>query len=113
MKNTLQPERCAVLLRALAEPMRLRIIHTLFGGPACVTDLANKLAVHIQDVSHHLAVLLQGGIVAREKQGRYVVYQLAPEVCPALRSEGGSERLDLGCCSLVWPPRGHPATEVG
>jgi DNA-binding transcriptional ArsR family regulator len=95
----LEPQRCARLLKALGDPERLRIVHALRGGPRNVSELAALLGkAEIVNVSHHLGVLRHAGLVLDEKQGRFVVYRLHPDV---FRPD--SEHLDLGCCRLEMP----------
>ncbi len=101
MAESLQPERCARLLKALADPERLRIVDTLRQGPRNVSDLATLLDAEIVNVSHHLGVLRHAGLVLDEKQGRFVVYRLHPDI---FRPSG--EHLDLGCCRLEIPKQG-------
>ncbi len=98
----LQPKRCARILRVLAEPERLRIIQCLSDGPKNVSALATLLGRHVVKVSHHLSVLRQAGLVEDQRQGRYVIYQLHPDVYrPA--DGNGNDHLDLGCCRLEVP----------
>jgi ArsR family transcriptional regulator len=99
----LQPVACARQLRALADPERLRIIGVLREGSQNVSGLAARLEAQIVNVSHHLGVLRQAGLVLDEKCGRFVVYRLHPAVYhPSAR--GAREHLDLGCCRLEIPP---------
>jgi ArsR family transcriptional regulator, nickel/cobalt-responsive transcriptional repressor len=95
--ESLQPEHCARKLRALADPERLRIITCLREGPCNVSELAARLGTEVVNVSHHLGVLRHAGVVQDEKQGRFVVYRLHPDVFRAGR------HLDLGCCRLEIP----------
>jgi len=62
-------------LQAVAEPNRIRKM--LEGGEATVQDLTDELATTHQNVSRHLAVLYQSGMVSRRKDGRTVWYTLA------------------------------------
>ena len=64
-------------LQAVAEPNRIRILKMLEGGEATVQDLTDELATTHQNVSRHLAVLYQSGMVSRRKDGRTVWYTLA------------------------------------
>jgi DNA-binding transcriptional ArsR family regulator len=98
MTEPLQPEQCARKLAALADPERLRIIQYLRAGPRNVGELAALLDSKVVNVSHHLGVLRHAGLVLDEKQGRFVLYRLHPDVC-----QPGDERLDLGCCRLEIP----------
>ena len=91
------------MLRALADPERLRLIHCLRDGPRNVTELAGLVGGEVVNVSHHLGVLRHAGVVLDEKQGRFVVYRLHPDV---FHSTG--EHLDLGCCRLELPPLSEP-----
>jgi ArsR family transcriptional regulator len=88
-------------LRALADPERLRIVRCLADGAKNVSEIASELTAPVVNVSHHLGVLRQAGLVLDEKQGRYVVYRLHPDVFRP--EQGQSEHLDLGCCRLEIP----------
>ena len=99
----IQPTHCARMLRALAEPERLRIVQCLRDGPGNVSELARRLGSEIVNVSHHLGVLRQAGLVIDEKQGRFVVYQLHPDVFHAEKNGDAPQHLDLGCCRLEIP----------
>ena len=99
--DPLRPQECARRLRALADPERLRIVGCLRDGPMNVSELAAQLDSQVVNVSHHLGVLRQAGLVLDEKQGRFVVYRLHPSVYQP--DAGPSEHLDLGCCRLEIP----------
>jgi len=101
MKDSLSSKECAERLKALADEDRLRIIQVLRGGQKNVGEIAAALAVEIANVSHHLQILKREGIVETEKQGRFVVYRLHPDVFAATRST--TDCLDLGCCKLELP----------
>jgi len=64
-------------LQALAEPNRIRILKMLEEGEATVQDLTDELVTTHQNVSRHLAVLYQTGMVSRRKDGAKVWYSLA------------------------------------
>lgn len=99
----LEPDRCARMLRAMADPERLRIIQCLRGGPRNVGEIATELGEEMVNVSHHLGVLRQAGIVLDERQGRFVVYQLHPDVFRPTSAKTTNDHLDLGCCRLEIP----------
>lgn len=101
--DPLEPDRCARMLRAMADRERLKIIQCLRGGPRNVGEIAEALDAEVVNVSHHLGVLRQAGIVQDERQGRFIVYQLHPDVFQPARKSRGSEHLDLGCCRLEIP----------
>ena len=95
MKDKLQSEKCARFLKALADPDRLQIIQCLQSGPKNVGQIARLLKREVANVSHHLGVLRQAGLVVDEKHGRFVSYSLAPDMVPAT-----ADVVDLGCCRL-------------
>ena len=96
-KNAVLPStQCAERLKALADADRLRIVQLLRGGPQNVSQITAALNLTIAMASHHLQILKHGGIVATEKRGRFVIYQIHPEVL-------AKSSLDLGCCKLVLP----------
>jgi DNA-binding transcriptional ArsR family regulator len=99
----MQSEYCARVLRALAEPERLRLVHSLRLGPKNVTELAKALDEQIANVSHHLGVLRQAGVVVDEKQGRFVLYRLHPDVLQSAAGWQDRDLLDFGCCRLELP----------
>ncbi len=99
--DPLSSKECAERLKALADEDRLRIVQVLRGGPKNVSEIAAALKADITNVSHHLQILKRERIVETEKQGRFVVYRLHPDVFAATRSSG--ECLDLGCCKLELP----------
>lgn len=72
--------KVATRLAALAEPTRLRVLDRLAHGPLHVGALAELLAVPMVNLSHHLGVMRQAGLLADDKQGRRVVYRLNEEV---------------------------------
>lgn len=100
MQDRFQSEQCAEKLKALSEPLRLRIIDVLREGPRTVGELAQLLDQEMVNVSHHLGVLYQAGLLKREKQGRFVQYRLDANLCD-LKTD--TPHLDLGCCRLEIP----------
>jgi DNA-binding transcriptional ArsR family regulator len=86
-------ELIAQRFRVIGEPMRIRLLDHLRSGPASVGELSEALGASQQNVSKHLGVLLQAGIVAREKRGNHSVYSITDEsvfdlceqVCGGLR----------------------------
>jgi len=71
----------ATTLKALAEPLRLRMlsfIATSPAGEACVCDLAALTDVSQPTVSHHLKVLRDVGVLASERRGTWVWYRITP-----------------------------------
>ena len=76
----------AEVLRTLASPRRLEILHRLADGPREVGRLAAELGLSQPNVSQHLAVMRTAGIVDAERVGREVRYRLSdPDVMVACR----------------------------
>lgn len=67
------------LLRALAAPVRIAIVLELRSSERCVHELVAALGVAQPLISQHLRVLKAAGVVAGERHGREVVYQLVDE----------------------------------
>ena len=80
----------AEILKTLANPRRLEILHALTAGPIEVGRLAARLGASQPNVSQHLAVLRAAGVVDAERDGREVRYRLSdPDVmvaCGVMRS---------------------------
>ncbi len=73
-----QAQQVAPLLKALADPVRLRLMSLVAshpGGEACVCDLAGAFDLSQPTISHHLKVLHDTGLMAREKRGVWVYYR--------------------------------------
>jgi len=74
----------AEVLRTLASPRRLEILHALAGGPLEVGHLAEAMGMSQPNASQHLAVLRAAGVVEAERDGREVRYRLVdPDVMVA------------------------------
>jgi DNA-binding transcriptional ArsR family regulator len=74
----------AEVLKALANPRRLEILHVLARGPIEVGRLADAIGAAQPNVSQHLAMLRAAGIAEAERDGREVRYRLAdPDVMVA------------------------------
>lgn len=74
----------ADVLKTLANPRRLEILHRLADGPREVGRLAAELGLPQPNVSQHLAVLRNAGVIEAERDGREVRYRLAdPDVIVA------------------------------
>ncbi len=103
MKET-APRCCAPLLRtrlgrgdaaalasafkAIADPGRLRLLSYIAAQPgaeACVCNLVQPLGLAQPTVSHHLRVLTEAGLLARERRGTWMFYRLVPERVEVLR----------------------------
>ncbi len=72
--------KVAGMLAALAEPTRLQIAYHLADGPHHVSQLAELVGAPMVNMSHHLGVMRQAGLIDDEKHGRKVVYQYRPGI---------------------------------
>lgn len=73
--------KVAALVAAIAEPTRLRVLWQLAKeGPMHVGALSEAVDVKMVNMSHHLGVMRQAGVLDDAKDGRKVVYKLRPEV---------------------------------
>ena len=66
----------AALFRAMGDPGRLALLLELSTGPACVSDLAERLELALPALSQRLRVLRDAGLVAARRDGRHVYYTL-------------------------------------
>ena len=66
----------AEIIQAIGHPIRLAIIDFLSGGEQCVFDIAKHVGAQRSNVSRHLAVMLNAGVIACRKDGLKVIYWL-------------------------------------
>ncbi|HET7327520.1 MAG TPA: metalloregulator ArsR/SmtB family transcription factor [Nocardioidaceae bacterium] len=88
-----QATQVAPLLKALADPVRLRLMSIVLsheGGEACVCDLTPAFDLSQPTISHHLKVLHDAGLLDRDKRGVWVYYQARPEAMEAMLNLFGS-----------------------
>jgi ArsR family transcriptional regulator len=82
-----QAEQVAPLLKALADPVRLRLMSLVAsgdGGEACVCDLTGAFDLSQPTISHHLKVLHEAGLLDREKRGVWVYYRAHADALASL-----------------------------
>jgi DNA-binding transcriptional ArsR family regulator len=72
-------ELIARRFRVLGEPMRIKLLDRLREGEASVNELSEALDASQQNVSKHLAVLSEVGILGRRKEGTHVYYRIVDE----------------------------------
>ena len=88
-------ELIARRFRVLGEPMRIKLLDRLREGEATVNELTVSLGASQQNVSKHLTVLADAGILGRRKDGNHVYYRivdqgvfaLCEEVCGSVRDQ--------------------------
>ncbi|ORV46060.1 MULTISPECIES: Rv2640c family ArsR-like transcriptional regulator [Mycobacteriaceae] len=87
----------ALRLKALADPVRVKIVSHLFGstaGEEISGELAAVLGLSESTVSHHLTQLRKAGLVVSERRGMNVFHRVRPEALQALCTA-----LDPNCCT--------------
>ena len=92
---------CVVALKALGEDTRVRIIGLLMDAPLDVGDITRLVGVSQYNVSKHLRILREAGLLQVEKSGRRHLYALAEGI---RKRAAESSVLDLGCCSFRFEP---------
>ena len=99
-------ELIARRFRLLSEPMRIRLLDRLRDGEATVHQLADELGASEQNISKHLMLSAEAGVLARRKQGNRVYYRLADEDVLALCGQvcGSVEQHLLELAALVRDP---------
>jgi ArsR family transcriptional regulator len=88
-------ERIAPLLKAIADPVRLRLLSLVAahdGGEACVCDLNDAFELSQPTISHHLKVLHEAGLLDRSKRGVWVYYRVRQEALTDLAALIGGGR---------------------
>ena len=89
---------CIAALKALGEETRLRILRLLFKEPLSVNEISVRLKVSQYNVSKHLRIMREAGLLESAKQGKQRLYV----VTSGLKSEVAANNnvLDLGCCTF-------------
>jgi ArsR family transcriptional regulator, arsenate/arsenite/antimonite-responsive transcriptional repressor len=77
------------LIRVLADPLRLRIVTLLAHETLCTTHLVEETGARQTNLSNHLRVLREAGVVETEPCGRFTYYRLRPEVIETLAGSFG------------------------
>ncbi len=96
-------ERIADRLKAMADPMRLRILHVLQGGERCVSEILSQVGGSQANVSKHLSVLRRAGLVGYRREGVNVFYRIedpavfaiCESVCDSLERQVEAERKEI------------------
>lgn len=96
-------DRLAGVLKALADPARLRLLSLIQASPegeACVCDLTAPIGLSQPTVSHHLRILTESGLLEREKRGVWAYYRIVPSAIQQV-------------ADLLTPPRKRAAKRSG
>ena len=102
-----QPHDCVTALRALGEETRVRIVGLLIDQPMDVGAISTALGVSPYNVSKHLRVLREAGLLEVEKEGRLRRYALPDAI---KREAAAGHVLDLGCCSFQFDEEAKPSS---
>lgn len=90
----------AALFKALADPVRVKLLALVRQAPdgeACFCDLADEFDMPQSSLSHHLKILVQSGLLSRERRGTWSWYRVEPkplDLMSALFEPGGPLRDD-------------------
>lgn len=106
--------RIAERLKALADPMRLAILHSLESGERCVGEIVERVKTSQANVSKHLSVLRHAGLVRARRSGMNVYYVIGDPVvfaicrlvCDSLERQASETAADLEQGSLAYQERG-------
>jgi ArsR family transcriptional regulator len=82
----------AGVLKALADPVRLRLVSVIAaapGGEICACDLPALVGRSQPTVSHHLTQLVRAGLLDREQRGKWAWFRLRPDGFAAIRAALG------------------------
>ena len=90
--EALHNEQASMLLKALSDPHRQRILMCLGSGERCVCELTGALNLAQSKLSFHLRVLREAGLLTDRQSGRWVYYRLQPEAIQALQTWLGNLR---------------------
>jgi ArsR family transcriptional regulator len=86
-------QRSAAVAKALADPKRLCVLQSLANGELSVHELSETVGCHVPNMSQHLAVLRNSGLVLTRRDGNAIFYRLADqrilEACRLLESIAG------------------------
>ena len=77
----------AARLKAVADPARLRLVSHVLASPsqeACICDLTTPLGLSQPTISHHMKVLVDAGLLTREKRGRWAYFRAVPSAFESL-----------------------------
>lgn len=86
------------MLKALGDETRWQIVRELLKRTLTVTELTDRLGATQYNVSKHLRILREAGIVTTEKQGKNLNCTVDPELKQKIARN--KNQLDLGCCTF-------------
>lgn len=90
--------KCISVLKALGEVNRLRIMRLLLNEELGTSTVADRLHLSQYNVSKHLRILREAGLLQMQKAGKERLYQVIPELKNPMQTR--CQVLELGCCSF-------------
>jgi len=102
-KLRVKTDDCVPLLKALGDETRWTIVRLLITQPMNVTELCETLRVAQPNVSKHLKILREAGLVTAEKTGKEVENRITDSF--KIQLTQNQNRLDVGCCSFDFQSR--------
>lgn len=75
-KRLLLFEKQAEIAKAVAHPLRIAVVNFLKDGEQCVCDIAEHVGAERSNVSRHLSVMVNAGVLEYRKEGLKVIYRL-------------------------------------
>src|SRR5262245_3698918 len=89
---------CIAALKALGEETRLRILRLLFKKPLSVNEIAERLHASQYNISKHLRIMREAGLLELEKHGKQRLYSVVDDLKAQVAANNNV--LDLGCCTF-------------
>ena len=83
-----EADELAAAFRVMADPVRLRLLSlvaTAPDGELCACDVVDMIGRSQPTVSHHLSILADAGLLAREQRGRWAYFRVDPDRVAVLR----------------------------
>lgn len=90
---------CANVMKVLSDDTRFAVINLLLDGPRQVHEINAELSVEPTLLSHHLRNLREAGLAVSTREGKALIYRLAPSIA----RPGRNRTLNFGCCELRFP----------
>jgi ArsR family transcriptional regulator len=82
-----QADRLALMFKALGDPTRVKLVSLIAAsesGEACICDLTDPVGLTQPTVSHHMKLLADAGLVAREQRGKWAYYRVDHDTLRAM-----------------------------
>jgi DNA-binding transcriptional ArsR family regulator len=98
----------AKLFRGLADLSRLRVLETLRDGPLSAGEIVSRTRLSQPNASMHLACLAECGVVTRERQGKFVHYEIADKRVVKLLDQAEDLLLQVGPLIEAYPRYRRP-----